>query len=314
MILLTGATGFVGRHLCRALARAGHQVTSLVRSIPQADDELARHSTLVTGELRDPFSLAAALAKVDLVIHAAGVVSSRPDLLTDVNVIGTRHLVDACRRLGVRRFIFFSSAAVLMPPSPYGQSKRSAETIVEQGGLDATILRPAQIYGEGDRKGMGKLIRLIQRSPVVPLPGNGAATLQPVSVHDVTGVLLAMLRDPRSHGKSYTLAGPTPVSYRELIDLIQRLLGTRRIVCPIPVAWLAACARWQERLFRDPAFSMDQLDRLLCSTRLHSDEATLDFGFEPRSLETGLRALLSVEGVGAAPTSVFKPGTSTEAS
>ena len=296
-IFLTGATGFVGRHLVRALRGAGHHVRCLVRPQHRAGHERLAISEAVWGDLQDPATLTEALQRIDAVIHAASITWSRdPHNLIEVNVRGTDHLIQTCRRVGVRRLIYFSSAAVLWPPSPYSESKQQAERLIKQSDLNYTIVRPAQIYGPGDTRGISRLARLIRRSPVILIPASDSSILQPVSVEDITPFILAILFHERSYRKTYALAGASPVSFLSLVTTIERLLGLRRFRCQVPATWLERLARLQYALLRRPAFHPDRIGRLLSSSAVDISEARRDFQFSPRSLEEGLAQTFKAEG------------------
>ncbi len=292
-VFVTGATGFVGRHLCEALAAGGHEVKSLIRPGHPATEALARVSSPVIGQLLEPPTYEAAMRGCDAVIHAAGISSAAdPREFETVNTQGTAAVVDACRRSGAGRLIFFSSIAVLWPPNAYGESKRRAEALIARSGVRATILRPAQIYGPRDRSGVGRLISLVRRSPVILIPGDGRNTMQPVAVADVARFLLAILKSGQGEGQTYALAGPEPVTFIEFVRLVERLLGVRRFHLHVPLAGLRAAVRVQEACLGRAALTADQVNRMAFSTAVDCAPARA-LGFAPRPLEQRLREALA---------------------
>jgi uncharacterized protein YbjT (DUF2867 family) len=149
ILAITGGTGFVGEHLLRAAAAAGHSIRALTRT-PRAGEQ---GIVWIEGALDRPQSLARLVERADAVIHIAGLISGSRTAFEAVNVQGTAALIDAARYAGVRRFIHVSSLAAREPElSDYGWSKAESERIVAASGLDWTIVRPPAVFGPGDRE------------------------------------------------------------------------------------------------------------------------------------------------------------------
>jgi len=149
-ILVTGGTGFLGRHLLPALAGENYFVKVLVR--PGKEPDLPRGNfQIVRGGLDDTSSLRAACAGCGVAIHLAAVIEARAkDEYRKVNVSGTKNLAESCRSENLKQFIFISSANTVSGQSRYAASKREAEEIVINSGLNYTIIRPTFLYGPGD--------------------------------------------------------------------------------------------------------------------------------------------------------------------
>lgn len=238
-VLLTGADGFLGRHLTPALIREGARVRRWARDQGPAE---------IRGDIRDPALLAAAVAGVQSVVHCAGVINARdPDTFLTVNVEGTMALGRAAAAARVRRFIFVSSSDVVFQPAGrYGASKAAAETALSRLDLaELKIIRPTVIYGPGDRKNVWAMVALARRCPVVyPLPGPGVGLRQPIWVEDIARVLARTALTPDGGLALRHLAGPDSISVRRMVEEIIAALGLRRHLLPLPLApWLGRLGR-----------------------------------------------------------------------
>jgi nucleoside-diphosphate-sugar epimerase len=255
--LVTGAGGFVGSHLVRRLVARGGSVRALVRS-PDAVGVAGVES--VVGDLGNVAILAEATRGVDTVCHAAAVTLGGSGDLWNTNVDGTRRLMEACVAGGVRRVVVLSSVAVYRPPlarvigedaplggvESYGRSKTAAEAVVRQVGADRVewvILRPCQIYGQGDRSGYtDQLLGLLARNPVPVARGSSHFSL--IHVDDVVDALELAATKSAAAGGVFNIAGP-PTSVRELAG------DSRVIEIPRMALRSALVARWLVKAARN---------------------------------------------------------------
>ena len=253
-VAITGATGFIGRHLITHLAARGATVRAVVR--PDSPRQAPPEAVTVRAAL-DREALTPAFAGADLVVHLAGVVaSSRHDVFDDVNVRGTKAVAEAAQRAGAR-LIHVSSQAAAGPapaasprsesdaPRPltaYGRSKLAGESVVEAtSGLEWTILRPGAVYGPGDRA-MLPLFQLVS-GRVLPVVGRQDAAFMFVHVRDVVAAITAAMTIA-CPGETFFVGHPRPVTAGDLVDRIGRIVGNRplSLTVPAPVAWMAAQA------------------------------------------------------------------------
>lgn len=230
-LAMTGATGFVGGATLRQAVAAGWRVRALTR---RAQDE-RNGVTWVSGALDDKGSLAELAAGSDVVMHIAGVVNvpTRAAFETG-NATATANVVDAARGAGVRRFVHVSSLAAREPGlSNYGWSKERAEKIVEQSGLDWTIIRPPAVFGPGDTE-MLDLFRMAQRGIALVPPGRMSA----IYVEELARLLLAVAADQGvSFGRIYEPDDGTPAgwSYRGFAHAVGRAVERARVsAIPVP--------------------------------------------------------------------------------
>ena len=240
VVLVTGASGFIGQALCRRLGAADHRVRALLRrELDGPWDEVAQ-CRIGT----DPVPVAAHSA-VDTVFHLAGVAHSRgapEELYRQVNLDGTRMLLEAAVEAGVRRFVFFSSVKAMADPPPeecidegwsawpedaYGRSKREAEELVleaaDKAGMHAVVIRPTLVYGPGVKGNLRSIMRLVASGWCPPLPDTRNRRSM-VHVDDLCALALLAARDDRANGKVYIAADGHPVSTRALYEGICRAL------------------------------------------------------------------------------------------
>lgn len=254
-VLITGATGFLGSHLCRRMVVEGHDVRILARS--SSDNTTLEGLSLdrVIGDITDPESVRTAVQDREWVIHAAADLNDRrwnQSWQIKVNVEGTRNIAQACRAEGVRRLLHVSSvAAIGIPTSPqhpaneefpfnlehtgltYHLTKRQAEKEVMTEvarGLDAIIVNPADVKGpHGTQYRGAEIVRAVRRAPVVPYFSGGICV---VHVQDVVeGILAALLQG--ATGQRYILGGEN-LTFRALAERAAKTMGLGRRFIPVP--------------------------------------------------------------------------------
>ncbi|GAF69092.1 unnamed protein product, partial [marine sediment metagenome] len=164
-ILITGATGNVGKALRACLSKDNYAISCLT-------NENKRFADDIIGDLNNYSSLLNATKNIDIVIHLAAVIKGNKKLINKVNVQGTKNLINACEKNKVKKIIFMSSLDIKFN-TPYGISKRKAEEIIENSKLKYVILRPTAIYGEGFKTGINSLAKLMKKTPIFPIPGSG---------------------------------------------------------------------------------------------------------------------------------------------
>jgi nucleoside-diphosphate-sugar epimerase len=237
-VLVTGAEGFVGTHLCVRLVAEGFEVRPVTRS---SHGDLAR--------IGDPDSL---LEGVEALVHLANVAHRVADLglLDAVNALGTQRLARAARRAGVRRFVYLSSAKVygedsgVMPysesgaPAPldaYGRSKLAAESALrsEYGAAGLVVLRPPLVYGPGVKANFLVLLRAVERGLPLPLASiNNRRSL--LGVGNLADAILACLRAPQADGRTYNVTDGAAVSTPQLVRAIAAAFGRPARLLPFP--------------------------------------------------------------------------------
>lgn len=266
-ILVTGASGFLGRHLVDRLLLREFAVRTLSRSQKSA---LPKHVEHIQGDIKDEALLQTATAGVETVYHAAATVPGfgNDSQMWDTNVIGTRSVAQACVRAGVRRLVLVSSVAVYQAPladvisesapvgggTMYGRSKAMAETVATdicRGRLELVIARPCQIFGTMDRTGFtNKLLRFL-KSPFFPVAGLRGRSFSLIHASDVADGLCAAGGRKSIDDAIINLASRSKTSLIELASIYAKLVGkgVRGTRVPIPESILrgAMSLRWAAR-------------------------------------------------------------------
>jgi nucleoside-diphosphate-sugar epimerase len=248
-ICITGASGFVGGYLLRRLAASGRKIVCLGRTKPAVQ---SGNVEFIAADLLDPESCRRAMKGCDVVIHLAALTGKQsPGEYFRVNREGTRNVVSEAREQGVGRLLYVSTIAVKFQDISryhYAQSKQQAETIVRESGLDWTIVRPTMIFGPGSAilAGLKRLASL----PLIPMFGNGRASVQPIFVEDLAGVLASLLEVSLDR-RTIEIGGPEVLSIERLLLRVRGSLGIGRgRVVHLPAGPLAACLGWVEPVLR----------------------------------------------------------------
>jgi len=294
-VFVTGATGFVGHALLQRLCASGHRVRCLVRRGSEA--ALRGHGAIerIEGDILTRRSLEEGMAGCDAVIHLVGIIREQRGsgvTFERVHVEGTSRVLEAATAVGIRRYLHMSALGTRPGATArYHRTKWTAEEAVRNSGLEWTIFRPSIIYGHGDGF-VTMLASMVRRLPAVPVIGSGRQRLQPIPVDQVAAGFAAALELATTIKQTYEVGGPEPVTMLELLDLIGRALGRRRVLkIHAPVAVVSPFVRL---LHPFPGFPVtpDQLVMLgedsVCDPRPFFDTFTLD----PVPLAVGLERML----------------------
>ena len=284
-VLVTGATGFLGRRVVSELVSRHHQVRCLVHS-PGRERLLGQPSVDVHyGNVSDTDSLNQAMFDVQAVVHLVGIIRPRRGATFDgVHRQGTANVVEAAKSAGVREIIYVSAlGATANPAFPYLNSKHQAEVRIMGSGLDYTILRPSVIFGPGDEF-INALAGLVRLGPLVPVIGPGKNRMQPVAVDDVAHCVAASVGNSLVKGKVLDLAGPHRLSYKDLLYEVALAMDRRIRLVHIPsaVAWPAVVV--MQGLVPRPPVTTGQLRMLGIRNVSEGRDIEETFGFTPKPL------------------------------
>ena len=217
MILVTGASGFVGRHVTRALAESGVRVRAMVRTARGA----------------------AALDGVACVVHLVAIRQGKDERFERIMSRGTRDLVDAARGAGVGRFVHMSALGTNEETKdlvPYYRAKWEMEQTVQGSGLPYVVFRPSFVFG-ADGGALPRFVRIARLFPLTPVIGPGTQRLQPIWIDDVVRAVRLAVDGEGSNGP-VELGGPDPVTWSDFWRRLKTALGTRRPSIHVPF-WLA---------------------------------------------------------------------------
>lgn len=288
-VLVTGASGFLGRRLVPALLSKGFSVTCLVRSDPGPG--LWADCTMVLGDIRDQECVSRAVSGVDAVIHLAAVVNAKnPDEYQTVNVEGTRILVQEAVKAKAKHIIFISSVDV-GHQTLYGRSKEEGEAIVKTSGIPFTIFRPGPIYGPGDNKNLMELFDLIKNHKIVPVIGDGNYLRQPIHVDDAVHSIIAVLESGKAFGKTYYLGGPS-ITYNEILAAMMEASDNRPTVVHLPSGLAKIFVMAINKFGLGPNISQDQIKTIDQDKMGDVSPIKNDFGIRARPFKQGFTQAL----------------------
>ena len=264
-IAVTGGTGFIGRHLARALTDEGHEVVLVARGADARDPSVRSRprTRFVAASVTDERRLSDAFAGCEAVAHCAGINRERGEQsYARVHVEGTRAVVRAARAAGARRIALVSFLRARPAcGSPYHESKWAAEETVRDSGLEYTVVKEGITYGKGDHM-LDHVSRTVRALPLFATVGIRERALRPVAVEDTVRVLRAALLDGRLAGRTVAVTGPEELTLGEVVGRIARTLGRRVAVFPLPVRAHYALAWTLERFPWTPLVSVAQVRML----------------------------------------------------
>lgn len=294
LVTVFGGSGFLGRHTVRALARAGWRIRVAVRhpngafflrplgSVGQID--------LVKCDVSDPDAVARAIQGADAVVNLCGILFQSGQTFEEVQADGAAHVAQAAAAAGVAALVHVSALGTdSQSDSEYAVTKAQGEDAVREAFPKAVILRPSIVFGPEDGF-FNKFASLARFTPALPLIGGGHTRFQPVFVGDVAQAIVAGLG--RQDGRTYELGGPAVYTFKEVLQLILRETGRRRMLVPLPFG-LAMIKAGFLQILPKPLLTVDQV-RLLKKDNVVSPTASglKDLGITPTSVEAVVPAYL----------------------
>ncbi|MFH1504822.1 MAG: NAD(P)-dependent oxidoreductase [Candidatus Omnitrophota bacterium] len=285
-VLVTGATGFIGRHLVRRLSElGGYNIFCLVRNPKKAETLKPLGVQFVYADITDKGSLEKVLEyKIDLVFHCAAYVDNKPlELLQKANVEGTENVCELCLKLGIERLVYLSSVAVIcgndevpltedLPykaTNPYGESKIKAEKIVleyRKKGLQSVIIRPPMVYGEDEPHALKFLLYLLKLR-LFPLIGKAENKFHLVYVENVVEVMIFSLGKKEFLERTFFIADKEVLSTRQAFTILSKAIGAMppltipNFLKPLLLS-LPYIGRKLRTLSRDNVYSIEKIQSL----------------------------------------------------
>ncbi|MFQ5987032.1 MAG: complex I NDUFA9 subunit family protein [Thermoplasmata archaeon] len=256
-VLVTGSTGFLGRHLVPALVGVGHTVRAFHRPTSDLSPFADLSVELAEGDVLLPRSLHAAMSGMDAVVHLVGILRERESTFEEVNVGGTRHLLEACERAGVPRVVHLGALGTgERHPSRYARTKALGEKVWRESDREYVILRPSIVMGPGGDF-TERVLALIRRYRRVPVVGNGQNRLQPIWIDDVVRAILAALQAPPR--RTWDLVGPDRLTWDAFVLRLAEGMGLTRGVRHVPAGVARLVSSAGTLLGREPTVTRDEL-------------------------------------------------------
>ncbi|HEX9752299.1 MAG TPA: complex I NDUFA9 subunit family protein [Methyloceanibacter sp.] len=277
LITIYGGSGFIGRHVVRAIAKTGARMRVAVRR-----PELALHLqplggvgqiNAVQANVRFPDSLLAAADGADAVINLVGILfPTGKQTFKAVQDEGARHVAEAARAAGAKALVHISAiGASPDAPSVYARTKAAGETAVKDLYPGAVIFRPSIVFGPEDDF-FNRFAKLARITPALPLIGGGKTRFQPVFAGDVAKAVIAGLTGNANASAPYELGGPEVLTLKEVMERVLAYSMRKRLLVPEPF-WLAKLQAAFLQWLPKPPLTIDQV-RLLQSDNVVSEAAT----------------------------------------
>ena len=275
LVTVFGGSGFLGRHVVRALAKLGYRVRVAVRR-PELAGFLQPQGRVgqihaVQANVRHPASVEAAAREADVVINLVGILFERGRQTFDaVQSTGAETVALAAASVGARMIQVSAIGADESAPSRYARSKALGEKLVLSAAPSAVILRPSVLFGPEDDF-FNKFAAIARFSPALPLVGGGHTRFQPIFAGDVASAIVAAIEGHAKDGEIYEVGGPEVYSFKELMRFMLATVGRQRLLIPIPFA-LAKLQAGLLQLMPKPLLTPDQVE-LLRGDVIVSDKA-----------------------------------------
>ncbi|NQT74347.1 MAG: NAD-dependent epimerase/dehydratase family protein [Chloroflexi bacterium] len=288
-ILVTGGTGFAGHKLVADLIADNFNIVVLARQKSSVESLRRMGAEIRYGDITNLRSLIEACKGIGTVVHLAASTSSKgADYETSfmVNVVGTQNVIDACKVNGIRKIIYMGTQSD--NPGAYATTKRQAEKLLQDSGLEVITLKPSLIYGPGGQGLFGDMVSFIEKMPVIPIVGSGKYPMKPIYVGDVANVTSSCLK--RDNLKTeYFISGPEEIYYKNFLDFIGNAMGLKTRKIHIPYWIVFAGVAIVCRIYKGFPITADTLRGLVNPKVYDSNDAERDLDFRPVSLEKGLR-------------------------
>ncbi len=284
MILVTGATGFIGRALVRQLSATGQQVRVLLRPSPKSP-RLPKGVPVEVSvvSLNDERGVRAALRGVDEIYHlASAAAQGRQGSLLKTDIEGTRTLAQIAASADVKRLVFLSHlGADRASAFPVHKSKGIAEEHIRRSGVPYTIIRSSIVFGpeDGFTTDLSQIIRLFPG--FVPIPGDGKTLLQPLWVEDLVTSLIWTLGNPDTINQTYEIGGGEYLTLRQIMETLMTVTHTRRTLVSLPPPYMRALIVMLDSVARNFSASTYWIDYVAVNRTCPVDNLPRTFGLMP---------------------------------
>ncbi len=294
MILVTGGTGFIGKHLVGELVSLGLPVRTLLKPSSKSPNLPTGVPVEVTVcSLNDERGLMAALKGVDIIFHLAGTerLATRADL-SGVDINGTRTLVQAAKKSQIERFFYLSHLGADQNSAyPVLKAKALAEKAILKSSLPYTIFRSAHVFGPGDQF-VTSIANVLKRSPgFFLMPSEGEAALQPLWIGDLIASFVLSIQDASHVNQYFEIGGGEIFTFREIVEMIQNELNLNRILINFSPPILRMLSVMVDQYFARFPLSLYWLDALAEDRTTNLDVLPRQFGILPARFSSKLSFL-----------------------
>ena len=273
-VLITGCNGYLARNLVSHLDNKKYKIICV-----------GRNSDV---NLYDYDKVSNAVKNSHAIVHLAAITNPYDKNIWKVNFDYTKFLAKEAKKFN-KKFIYLSTQNVLFGNDDYSKSKRKAEKLVKTL-KNYVILRPTIIYGKDENKYLGRLIKLIKQSLLIPVIGNGNYRLQPIYVLDLVNIIECCIN--KKIKGVYLIAGDSIITYNHLVDLITKKLNLFRLKLHIPIFALRPSALLFETFSSNPLITNIQLNNIQINQSYDTNSIKKIFKIKLKTIEQGLNELI----------------------
>lgn len=286
MILVTGATGFLGSHTIPKLVE---NYEGKIRCFVRKTSDISllkqyKNIEFAYGSFDEISTFEAALEGIDTLINIAS--------------LGFGHgpsIVDACKKKNINRAIFVSTTAMFTQLNASTKViRQAAEKAIKESGINYTILRPTMIYGTEKDRNMCRMIKALNKAPIFPVFGSGQYLQQPIHVDDLAKAIVQAWESKNTSYKAYNLSGKDEIAFNNVIDTTSRLLGKKVKRIHVPVKPVLIGLKGYEKVSKNPILKAEQVLRLNENKNFSHLDAVCDFQFTTRTFEEGIKEEISL--------------------
>jgi nucleoside-diphosphate-sugar epimerase len=289
MVLLIGATGFLGPYVLKALLLKNHKVNCLVRpsssrtALLSIAKSTGKNIDFSTGNLESSDSVITPIKKAGSVIYMMDLEHTH---LLEI-------FLKTAARTGLKRVIFISSTTVLIPlESRVKSQKINSENLIKKSGLNYTIFRPSMIYGSKDDPNFSKMIKFIKNKGFFITFGSGNNLIQPIYIEDVSEAVSSIINNKKTYKEIYNIAGKSPLKYNDMLKIVKEKLKKNFRVIKLPLRLSSLLISLYSITSKNPLLTADQITRMGVDKTYSYQKAREDFGFSPISFEKGIEELI----------------------
>ena len=290
-IVVTGANGFIGRHVVGRLAEAGRPVRAMVRR--PSEYRAPEGVEVVQGDVTSPGTLGEALRGAAAMVHTAAITANSKEpykgAYRQINEVGTANLMAQAVEAGIGRVVLVSGlGTVAAPAGSYMATRWGMEEAVRKSGIPYVIIQPSVLFGDG-AEFVAALARIAGVSPVVPAMTGPHTRFQPIWIEDVVTVIDKALSDDQLLGREVAIGGSEYATFRQVVQTILEVSGKKRLVAPLPVGVAKVQAALLSFLPKPP-LTAATLELFSFDNTTDLDAVEKNFGFQPRGFTEYLRA------------------------
>jgi len=279
-IVVTGAAGLVGQNLIPMLVKEGYRVTALDRNAHNLAllKQLNPDVKIIQADVSEHGSWEDAFKDVGCVIQLhAQIAAPSAGPFVKSNVEGVKHVLELCKTHKIKNLIHLSSSVVIsVAKDEYTRTKRIGEELVHKSTVPHTILRPPLMYGCFDAKHLGWITRFMEKMPVVPVPGSGRYVRQPLYVNDLCNVIIELTKR-KPQNKIWNIIGHEKIPYIDLLKLICKTRGWKRLFMPLPLPLFGLMLRTYGIITRKIVFTPDQMKALVAGDEFSVEQWSEEF-------------------------------------